>query len=791
MLRTKTLVSPSLRTLSPLVLLSSSSTYSSSSCNKARALLSPSLRSPPTPKKIPFTVATHGRTWDDPYHWMRNTDDPDLRDHLDRENAYADAFMAEACGLRRQLAAEMRARVPATVATPPERWGPWLYYQYIPEGKEYPILCRKFSHPDGLVKTLLGYMHRFSKEEVLLDWNEIAEQFGYVHIGTCRISPDHKFLAYTLDTSGSEVFALQVKDLQTKHIISSSENQNVVSLTWAGDSGSLLYTICDETQRPYKVLCKILGSDNADDPIFTEHDLNYCVDITSTKDSKYITINSNSRTSSEVYVLNSTNIRGGLWPVRKRMSGVQYFLEHHYGFFYILTNAPSENMVSTSGGYYLARCRAEKSLLDKWQAVVLPDQDTTFQDMDMFHGNLVLFLQKKGLPLFCSIDMPIVDNIEGPRKVKDFNAWVFPLPSSLCNITPGSNNDFLSSVYRVVVSSPVIPDLTVDYDMEQQVFTILHQEEVMGLTDQNNANSHSLNLQSNCLSSQSYQFLHNIEDSQSWGDLSESYFCERREVISHDGFSVPLTILFSREAYCDGESPGILHGYGAYGEVLDKSWCSDRISLLARGWVLAYADVRGGGGDVSVHRAGTKENKLNSIYDFAACGMYLVAEGFIRKDRLCAIGCSAGGLLVGAVINMYNNLFSAAILKVPFLDICNTLLDPSLPLTVLDYDEFGDPRNKSEFEAICDYSPYDNISPRACYPSMLVTASFHDSRVGVWEAAKWVAKVREMTCPSCSRSVILRTNMHGGHFGEGGRFSHCDDAAFEYAFLIKVIGYQS
>ncbi|OAY69534.1 Protease 2 [Ananas comosus] len=298
MLRTKTLVSPSLRTLSPLILLSSSSTYSSS-CNKARALLSPSLRSPPTPKKIPFTVAAHGRTWDDPYHWMRNTDDPDLRDHLDRENAYADAFMAEACGLRRQLAAEMRARVPATVATPPERWGPWLYYQYIPEGKEYPILCRKFSHPDGLVKTLLGYMHRFSKEEVLLDWNEIAEQFGYVHIGSCRISPDHKFLAYTLDTSGSEVFALQVKDLQTKHIISSSENQNVVSLTWAGDSGSLLYTICDETQRPYKVLCKILGSDKADDPIFTEHDLNYCVDIPSTKDSKYITINSNSRTSSE------------------------------------------------------------------------------------------------------------------------------------------------------------------------------------------------------------------------------------------------------------------------------------------------------------------------------------------------------------------------------------------------------------------------------------------------------------------------------------------------------------
>ncbi|XP_072997061.1 uncharacterized protein [Typha latifolia] len=796
MLKVKPFASSHLPKLYSLFLTSSSF---SSSC-KRRAPPFPSVR-PPIPRKIPFTVAAHGKTWDDPYHWMANTDDPGLLDHLNRENAYSEAFMADVRDLRSRLAAEMRARMPASVATPPEQWGPWLYYQYIPEGKEYPILCRRLKHPDGLAKAVLSYIRGIGKEEKLLDWNEIAEKYGYVHIGSCRISPDHKFLAYTLDTSGSEFFALEVKDFQTRDVILTSKVRSVVSLAWAKDSHHLLYTVSDETQRPCRVFCTTLGSDKTDDLIFTENDVNFCVDITSTKDCKYITINSNSRTSSEeghfsisllhlpfyVYVIDSTNIRGGLWAVRKRVSGVQYFLEHHYGFFYILTNAPLENFLSPTRGYYLARCRAEKAALDKWQAVVLPDENVTFEDMDIFHGSLVLFLRQKGLPLFCSIDMPIDVNFKEPKKVEDLNPWFFPLPCSLCTMMPGSNHDFMSSIYRVVLSSPVMPDVTVDYDMKKQALTILHQEEVMGFTDGKGTNSHGLNLQPNLLNTQSWQYLRTVQDSQRWSSLSKVFSCERREVASHDGFLVPLTILYSPKAHCHGGSPGILHGYGAYGEVLDKSWCSDHICLLARGWVLAYADVRGGG-DESWHQAGTKEHKLNSIYDFAACGMYLVKEGFVHKEQLCAIGCSAGGLLVGAVINMYPDLFSAAILKVPFLDICNTMLDPSLPLTVLDYDEFGDPRDRDEFEAILCYSPYDNISPRVCYPSVLVTASFHDSRVGVWEAAKWVAKVREITCTSCSQSVILKTDMHSGHYGEGGRFIHCEDAAFEYAFLIKAIG---
>uniref|UniRef100_A0A0E0ET50 Prolyl endopeptidase n=1 Tax=Oryza meridionalis TaxID=40149 RepID=A0A0E0ET50_9ORYZ len=668
---------------------------------------------PPVAKKVPFTASAHGRSWSDPYHWMRDTSDPDLAALLEAENAYADAFVDSAGegggGLRARLAAEMRARLPPSAASPPQPWGPWLYYQYVPEGKEYPVLSRRLRSSGGLARAALDFISGSKKEQVLLDWNEIAEKFGYVHIGSCRISPDHRFLAYTLDISGDEFFSLEVKDIQSTNTIFSSPHKGIV------------------------------------------------------------------------YVMESGHVRGGLWPVQKRSDKVQYFLEHHNGFFYILTNAPLEGTETANGGYYLARCRAEKSEMDKWQVVALPGSDYTFQDMDIFHEQLVLFIRKSGLPLICSINLPIDVDFQEQKELDDLDPWFFPVPSDLCSIVPGSNNDFMSSTYRLVVSSPVLPDLTVDYNMRMRTFAILHQEEVTGLS----TNLFTVGLQSNITGIQ--QNLQLIEDSQSWSDLSKLFSCERVQVISHDGVSVPLVILYSREAHRRGESPGVLYGYGAYGEDLDKSWCSDRLSLLARGWVVAFADVRGGG-DSSWHLAGTKANKINSIKDFAACGTHLIKEGFVHKNRLCAIGCSAGGLLVGAVINMLPDLFSAAVLKVPFLDICNTMMDSTLPLTILDYEEFGDPNISTEFDTIHSYSPYDNLSPDICYPPVLVTASFNDTRVGVWEAAKWVSKVRDITCQSCSWSVILKTNMQSGHFGEGGRFMHCDETAFEYAFLMKALG---
>ncbi|XP_074268263.1 uncharacterized protein LOC141591729 isoform X1 [Silene latifolia] len=767
-------------------------TFSTISSHKCPIFSTPSIN-PPIPKKLPFKLNVHGCVWDDPYHWMSNINDPDFSSYLQLENSYADAFMADTVKLQKDLFFEMGSRLPSKIQTPPERWGPWLYYQYIPEGKEYPVLCRRLATEGsaGLGSLFSLIKKAFRKEEMLLDWNEIAEKYGYVHVGTCRISHDHNFLAYTLDINGSECFFLQIKDLRDGHVLSDIKADSVVSLAWSQDSSVIFYTVCDDNQRPYRVHCKNLGSD-VDTVIFTEDDSRFCVDITSTKDGKFITINSNSRTSSEVFVLDAISPLNSLRRVHKRIDGVQFFLEHHQGFFYVLTNNPSTEVgMLPRENFYMGICRVEDIDSKNWQSIILPSEGTNLQDMDMFDKYLVLFLEREGSSVMCSINLPIVAKCKNVMEIKHLNPWIFPVPSDVCRTAPGSNHDYLTSAYRAVLSSPVMPDLVVEYDMSKRTFSVIHQEEVVQATRNvhTNTRNHEINGKLPKVENDKHRHDQSFEGLQSWKDFSSSYACETHEVVSHDGTKVPLTIVYSKDRKPKEQFPGLLEAYGAYGEVLEKCWCADRLSLLERGWVLAFADVRGGGGsDPSWHQQGSRANKMNSVYDYVFCAKYLVNKGYARKDRLAAIGYSAGSLLVGAAINSHPALFSAAILKVPFLDICNTLMDESLPLTILDHEEFGNPKIKAEFESLMKYSPYDNINQGSCYPAMLVTAAFNDTRVGVWEAAKWVAKVRETTCTTCSRSVILKTEMKGGHFGEGGRSGHSKEKAYEYAFLLKVMG---
>ncbi|CAA0825569.1 Prolyl oligopeptidase family protein [Striga hermonthica] len=719
----------------------------------------PAADRPPAAKKASFTSTAHGVMWQDPYRWMSDVNDPDFISYVRQENTYAEAFMRDTQELQKVLYSEMVSRIPSKIITPPERWGPWLYYQLIPEGKEYPVLCRKpAAEMKGWVNALFNYFSRaLEGEQVLLDWNDIAEKHGYVHVGTCRVSPDHRFLAYTLDTKGNEQFHLQIKDLTNNSILHQHEVEGVVSLAWAQDGCTLFYTSCDQNQRPYRQFYNfLLGSQSEDDAIiFTEEDSRFCVDITSTKDGKFITVNSNSWTSSEegTYFFNAANPQIGLQRFCKRVSGVQYFLEHHSGYFYALTNADKSNIKKFSGnGYYLTRCQDGNPQAANLKNIIMPGEDICLEDMDIFHNHLVLLLNRKGTPSICSINMPIDFECEKEMEIDDLDPWYFPLPSDMYTvITPGSNHDFMTTKYRAVLSSPVTPDLHVDYDMSNKMFSIIQQEGVENISTGDVENT-TYARHNKC---------------RAWKDISGEYVCEEKEVISCDGVKIPLTIFFSRSAYQKGFSPGLLHGYGAYGETLHRSWCPDRLSLLDRGWMFAFADVRGGAGaDPSWHESGRGLNKLNSINDFLSCGEYLINEGFIHKNRLCALGISAGCLLVGASINMNPILFRAAILKVPFLDVLNTLLDSSLPLTISDYEEFGNPQNELFFNYIRKYSPYDNIPQGVCFPSMLVSASFNDSRVGIWEAAKWVAKIRDTTCSRCSSAVILQTNLNGGHFGE-------------------------
>ncbi|CAK9142472.1 unnamed protein product [Ilex paraguariensis] len=433
--------------LSPTI---SSSPFSSPSKNHQPFSTLSKTQSPPVPKKVPFTVSAHGMTWQDPYHWMSNINDPDFIDYIKQENLYAEAFMDDTQKVQQTLYSEMISKMPFKISTPPERWGPWSYYQYIPDGKEYPVLCRKLAAKrKGWVHAIVNYVRGgFGREEVLLDWNEIAERYGYVHVGTCRVSPDHNYLAYTVDTTGGEQFTLQIKDLRSGCALPKLGVGRVVSLAWAQDSCTLFYTMSDENQRPYRVLCTKLGSDSvADVPIYTENDSSFHVDITSTKDGKFIT----------VYVIKATNPQQGLQRVCKRVSGVQCFLEHHNGFFYILTNASlsEDKDLPDSGNFYLARCRVDDMQATNLQNVLMPSKDIIVQDMDIFNEHLVLSLNKKGSPVICSIKMPIDANCENQVTIEDLNPWFFPLPSNLCSIVPGSNHDFMTSVFRAVISSPV------------------------------------------------------------------------------------------------------------------------------------------------------------------------------------------------------------------------------------------------------------------------------------------------------------------------------------------------
>lgn len=393
---------------------------------------------------------------------MSNTNDPDFVNYLHQENSYANDFMADTQTLQRTLFSEMKSRIPPKISTPPARWGPWLYYQYIPEGKEYPVLCRKLASDNrSWLRNMVSYFTgRSAKEEVLLDWNEIAEQYGYVNIGTCRVSPNHKFLAYTLDTTGRECYILQVKDLQSGSVVPRFRVDGVFSLAWAQDGSTLFYTLIDENQRSYRVQYAKLGSDFVDDvPLYTETDASFNVDITSTKDGKFITVNSNSWSSSEVYVIDATNLKDGLQRFHKRVPGVRCFLEHHHGFFYILTNAPlcdgKKKLCNES--LYLARCRVEDRLLANWQRIIVPSEDTSLQDMDIFDKHLVLFLNRKGADSqICSISMPIDSNFKKEVDIDDLDPWYFPLPANSNCAVPGLNHDFMNSVYHVVISSPVV-----------------------------------------------------------------------------------------------------------------------------------------------------------------------------------------------------------------------------------------------------------------------------------------------------------------------------------------------
>lgn len=707
---------------------------------------------------------------------------------MEQEEKYTEAVMMAtgADRLVRKIQVEMAPRMSAEACTPPVRWGPWLYYRRVEEGKQYPVLCRRsatvneefisYNEPSAGFDFTAG--RRI--EQKLVDYNVEAERFGgYSYEELSEVSPDHRFLAYTMYDKDKDCFTLCLRDLTTGLLCNKPQVDKVANLSWAMKGKALLYTVTNDNRRPFRILCSILGSTKDDVVILEDFDENVHINIRNTKDFRFVTVNIFSNTYSKVFLINADDPLSGMTLVWECESQTHCIIEHHQGRLYLFTDAAREGVPADS--HYLLRWALNSYPID-WEPVFTEEPGTSIVDVDFCDTHMVLILKEGKVFRICSVSLPLPSGKES--NLAALHPRFLPLPSHVCQISPGPNYDYYSSTMRFTISSPLMPDAVVDYNLSNGKWQIVQQQNLLHDRTKTLYGTAAANAINTSSSTKSFGSTHGVNGlDASWNELSEFYACEYYDVHSNDEVLVPLTIVYSRKHKQEG-NPVLLHGHGAYGELLDKRWRSELKSLLDRGWIIAYADVRGGGGGGKKwHYDGRRTEKQNSISDYISCAEFLIDRGIVQEDKLAGWGYSAGGLLVASAINARPDLFRSAVLKVPFLDACNTLLYPIIPLTAFDYEEFGYPVVFDDFLAIRKYSPYENIQKDVSYPSILVTSSL-DTRFGVWEAAKYVAKVRELTVYDPQRPVLLNLTTD---LVEDNRYLQTKELALETAFLIKMV----
>ncbi|XP_057491790.1 uncharacterized protein LOC130777433 isoform X2 [Actinidia eriantha] len=754
----------------------------------------PSPPKPPNPPQKPKTLSLHDTTWDDPYSWMSSLNDKVAMRHMDiyieQEEKYTEAVMSDTDRLQSKLQSEIASRFASDLSTPPLRWGPWLYYRRVEEGKQYPVLCRRLASLNeefiSHKSPSAGFDFTSGKriEQKLLDYNQEAERFGgYAYEELSEVSPDHRYLAYTMYDKDNDYFKLSVRDLNFGSLCNKPQADRVSNLAWAKGGQALLYVVTDQNKRPYRIYCSMIGSNEEDTLLLEELTGNVHVNIKHTKDFRFVTVNMFSTTSSKVFLINAADPLSGLTLVWECEAVAHCIIEHHQGYLYLFTDAAK--MGQPVDFHYLLRSPVHTAAPRKWESVFIDDQEVIIEDVDFCDTHLVIIVREDRKFKLCSIPLPLPTG-KGPVHLKELYPHFLPLPKFVSQISTGPNYDYYSSTMRFTISSPVMPDAVVDYDLSNGKWNIVQQQNM--LLDRTRVlygrTSSASSSEKSSISQDSGSRNEVCFGDHLWNDLSEFYACEHYDVSSYDGVVVPLTIVYSRTRKKVAHNPGLLHGHGAYGELLDKRWRTELKSLLDRGWVIAYADVRGGGGGGKKwHHDGRRTGKHNSINDYISCAKFLIEKEIVQENKLAGWGYSAGGLLVASAINLCPDLFRAAVLKVPFLDPSNTLLYPILPLTPADYEEFGYPGDIEDFRAIQNYCPYNNIQKDVLYPAVMVSSSFN-TRFGVWEAAKWVARVRERSIYDPERPILLNLTVD---LVEENRYLQCKESALETAFLIKMM----
>lgn len=677
---------------------------------------------PPIAEIIPTELEKHGDIRIDNYFWLNNREDQKVIDYLNAENAYYEQMTAHTKSFQADLFEEMKSRIKEDDESVPYFKNGYYYITRYEKGKDYPIYSRKKGSLEA-------------KEEILFDCNEMAEGHNYFNLGGINVSPDNNLVAFGVDYVSRRQYTIQVKNLNTGEIYPEKIVNTTGGASWANDNKTLFYTRNDEvTLRSDKIFKHVLGDAAEDDKlIFHETDDTYNAYVYKEKSDKYLIIGSSSTVSDEYRFLNADNPEGEWKILQARERGLEYSISYYDGKFYIVTN--KDNAIN----FKLMTCSETVTSKENWKDLISHRSDVLIEGIDIFKNYLVVSERSEGLSKL---------RIMSWDKKRDF---YLPFTNETYTAYTTSNVEFDTDILRFGYQSLATPSSVIDYNMSTGERTVLKEQEVPG----GNFNK-------------------------------DNYIEERIWATAADGTKIPMSIVYKKGMEKNGENPVLQYAYGSYGYTIEPYFSTTRLSLLDRGFIFALAHIRGGQYmGRQWYEDGKMLKKMNTFTDFVDCSKHLIAEKYTSPEHLYAQGGSAGGLLMGVVVNIAPELYNGVVAQVPFVDVVTTMLDDSIPLTTGEYDEWGNPNDKEYYDYMLSYSPYDNIKAQD-YPNMLITTGLHDSQVQYWEPAKWVAKLRVMKTDS--NKLFLDTNMDAGHGGASGRFESLKEVAKVYAFMLDLEG---
>ncbi len=688
---------------------------------------------PPRASRKPRTLTLHGHQRTDNYAWLK---DPrwqkvirgdtqlstEIREYLEAENRYLNTVLEDTAQLQKDLFIELRARIKEDDSSVPEKDGDYYYFVRYEADRQYPVYCR---YPAA----------QPASKEILLDGNEAATEFSYFNIGDAGHSPDHRHFAYSVDVRGAEFYTLFIRNLTDGSLLPDRIENIQSDFVWAQDNRTLFYTTLDNNHRPDKVFRHVLGEASSRDVmVYQETDPGFFVSLDITESGNFILISTHDHITSEVHVIDACKPDQAAKLFARREPGIEYEVSHHGEFFYIVTNKDGAE------DYKIMRTATSHTTSKDWHDFYVPPVGTLLREIYLFKNYLVRSERIRGLP-----GITIVKSDKGTfsnERSITFTEETFDL-----EVIPGY--EFDSDKLRFLYTSMTTPTQIFDYHMSVHKRELKKQQQVPS------------------------------------GHNEDEYVTRRLFATAEDGKAIPISLLYKKSLPLDGSAPLLLYAYGSYGNSMPAGFSTNRLSLVRRGFVYAIAHVRGGMEQgYAWYRNGKLAHKINTFKDYIACAEYLIKQNYTRAGKLAVHGASAGGMLVGAVINMRPELFNAAVAEVPFVDVLNTMSDDTLPLTPPEWPEWGNPiTSRDDYLSIREYSPYDNVT-RQSYPHIFVTAGLADPRVTYWEPAKWVARLRDQKTDY--NLLVLKVNLEAGHGGASGRFDYLKETALMYAFLLKV-----